>query len=296
MAKTASTKERNDGTKLENLVEFIESTFHPNDFEVKPRERVKDDEGNIIAELDILITGKVGQCPYKLLVECRDRPSVGPQGQSWIEQLHGRKVRFGFHNVIAVSSTGFTNPAKKAAAELGIQLRTFSEIPIADTWFPKSMCWLKHDLYVHSPRIIPIVPEEKTLNQEFMARISSTTVKIVNAESLSEVKPLKLWNTYSSEYSPKLGCATKKTVQTVVTVDGEFLNAYRMKFEDDFYPIEKIIFPIDNTTSIISVPLSKLGSYTNENGEGNLAGTFYLKNEQFELSTFVIANPKDGDE
>ena len=59
-----------------------------------------------------------------ILLECRDRPSRGPAPKSWIEQLIGRREVHGFHKVWAVSTTGFSSPAKKTALTHDIGLKT----------------------------------------------------------------------------------------------------------------------------------------------------------------------------
>lgn len=118
----------NDGRSLENLVAFVEGQLLPPGFEVKANSRVLNDEGVQVAELDIEIRGKVGSTTIAWLIECRDRPSQGPAPASWIEQLVGRRARFGFSKVTAVSTTGFAPGARGFAAEAGIELRGVTSI------------------------------------------------------------------------------------------------------------------------------------------------------------------------
>jgi hypothetical protein len=112
-----------DGKQLEALVAFVERTLLPQGFEVKTNERVYNDEGVQIAELDIEIRGKVGSGNIAWLIECRDRPGKGPAPGSWIEQLVGRRTRFRFNKVTAVSTTGFAVGAIEFAHSQGIELR-----------------------------------------------------------------------------------------------------------------------------------------------------------------------------
>nr|WP_244551712.1 hypothetical protein [Aromatoleum tolulyticum] len=81
------------------------------------------DEGVQIAEFDIEIRGKVGSTSISWLIECRDRPGQGTAPGSWIEQLVGRRDRFGFNKVTAVSTTGFAAGAADYARKAGIELR-----------------------------------------------------------------------------------------------------------------------------------------------------------------------------
>lgn len=111
-----------DGKQVEELVAFVEKTLLPEGFEVKPNRRVYADGGQI-AEFDVEITGKVGSGKFSWLIECRDRPADGPAPGSWIEQLLGRRTRFGFNKVTVVSTTGFASGAIEFARAQGIELR-----------------------------------------------------------------------------------------------------------------------------------------------------------------------------
>jgi hypothetical protein len=112
-----------DGEHLEALVAYVEKTLLPEGFAVTTNEHVFNDEGIQIAEFDIEIRGKVGSTTIAWLIECRDRPSSGPAPDSWIEQLVGRRTRFGFNKVTAVSTIGFAVGASEFAVEQGIELR-----------------------------------------------------------------------------------------------------------------------------------------------------------------------------
>ena len=112
-----------DGRQLEALVAFVEKTLLPQGFAVSTNERVFNDDGVQIAEFDVEIRGRVGSTNIAWLIECRDRPADGPAPGSWIEQLVGRRVRFGFNKITAVSTTGFTHGATEFAQAQGIELR-----------------------------------------------------------------------------------------------------------------------------------------------------------------------------
>ena len=112
-----------DGKQLEALVSFVEETLVPPGFEVKANRRVFNDEGVQVAEFDIEIRGKIGTTTIAWLIECRDRPGQGAAPGAWIEQLVGRRDRFGFNKVTAVSTTGFAAGAVDYASRAGIELR-----------------------------------------------------------------------------------------------------------------------------------------------------------------------------
>lgn len=123
---------RNDGKKLEELVKLVESIDLPPGFKVETNTPVYDDDNNQIAELDILITGKVGTVNYRTLYECRDRPSGGAADGAWIQQLIGRRDVLGLTSVVAVSTTGFSPSAEKFAKDRNIELRTVDTLTEAD--------------------------------------------------------------------------------------------------------------------------------------------------------------------
>ena len=119
---------KKDGKKLEGLVTFVEEKLLPQGFDVKTNERVYNDDGVQIAEFDIEIRGKVGSTSIVWLIECRDRPSDGPAPGSWIEQLVGRRDRFRFDKVTAVSTTGFAAGAIEFAQSEGIEIREVMDL------------------------------------------------------------------------------------------------------------------------------------------------------------------------
>lgn len=114
---------KNDGTNLERLVKRIEKSLVPEGFSVEVNRRSYED-GLLVGEFDIVITGKVGSIPVKYLFECRDRPSDGPQGRGWIQQIIERRSDFKFDGVVAVSTTGFAPQAISLAKRENVSLRT----------------------------------------------------------------------------------------------------------------------------------------------------------------------------
>ncbi len=85
-------------------------------------------DGVQIAEFDIEIRGQLGTTEIRWLIECRDRPANGRAPASWIEQLVGRRTRFRFNKVTAVSTTGFADDALAFADREGIETREVNAI------------------------------------------------------------------------------------------------------------------------------------------------------------------------
>ena len=118
----------NSGKELESLVKNIESALLPLGFKITSRDKIFDDGGNQIAEFDIFISGKLGTTEINWLIECRDRPSKGAAPVSWIEQLVGRRDRFNFNKITAVSTTGFSKSAMDYANKAGIEIRSVKQL------------------------------------------------------------------------------------------------------------------------------------------------------------------------
>ena len=95
-----------DGKRLEALVALIEKLHLPEGFKITTNKRVYED-GVQVAELDVIVEGRLGTTDLKWLIECRDRPRDGPAPSAWIEQLIGRKQRLNLNKVTAISTTGF---------------------------------------------------------------------------------------------------------------------------------------------------------------------------------------------
>ena len=116
------------GKELESVVAKIEKLLLGSGYSVKVNEKIFDENGCQIAEFDITLEGTIGSTKFRWLIECRDRPSQGPAPGSWIEQLSGRKNRYQFDKVIAVSTTGFSPSAIEAAKELNVVTRQVSTV------------------------------------------------------------------------------------------------------------------------------------------------------------------------
>lgn len=128
---------RKTGKSLEKFVEKIESIYRDDNTTIETNKRVIED-GETLAEFDIVVEGNFCSTTIKWLIECRDRPSSSSEGVSWIEQLSGRKNNYNFDRVTAVSTTGFSPAAVKIAEKSGIELRELDLVEEEDIdWLPK---------------------------------------------------------------------------------------------------------------------------------------------------------------
>lgn len=117
--------------QFELLVSRIEASLAPSGAAVLSPDRIPDLVTGQLREVDASIRMQVGTTPILITVECRDRSTV--QDDTWIEQLAKKKEKIGASATIAVSSRGFTGPAKISASHYGIQLRTLTETSGTDS-------------------------------------------------------------------------------------------------------------------------------------------------------------------
>lgn len=168
---------KSDGKRLESLVAFVEKTLLPEGFTVTTNERVFNEEGIQIAEFDVEARGRIGTTDFAWLIECRDRPSSGPAPGSWIEQLVGRRQRFCFNKVTAVSTTGFAVGAVEFALLQGIELRevkTLSPEDFADWLALQYITQHIRHTTLHSASFLLSESTSENLRQALQERLAKT--------------------------------------------------------------------------------------------------------------------------
>ncbi len=116
--------------QFEKLIAQIESAMAPSGAVIKSPDRISDNLTGEAREVDASIRYKVGTVPILITIECRDRSGV--DDVRWIEQLVEKKRSIGASITVAVSSSGFTEPAIKKAALSGIEIRTLTDASASD--------------------------------------------------------------------------------------------------------------------------------------------------------------------
>jgi hypothetical protein len=114
--------------QFEILISQLQKMLAPEGAEIHSPERFYYEDGQQKAEVDITLRLNNGSSSLLIGFECRLRPSDGRQGPDWIENIAGRRDLINAHHMVAISGTGFTEPAKRAAEKLGIGLRVIDNI------------------------------------------------------------------------------------------------------------------------------------------------------------------------
>ena len=118
------------GRELERLVSILEGGFPSSDVVIKSPDHIEDKITGNKREVDVSIRGKMGSHNILIVLECHDhkyRDDV-----TWIEQLQTKTEDLNANKVIAVSSSGFSEPAETKAKHYGIEVRTIDEISNED--------------------------------------------------------------------------------------------------------------------------------------------------------------------
>ena len=123
------------GRELEILIAQIENEINRlsgNSVVVKSPDNILNKLTGTTQEVDVSIRYKIGSVSILIIIECRDRKNN--EDIMWIQQLNSKKENLGANALIAVSSSGFSQPAITLAKQYGIDIRTFKEVESGSEW------------------------------------------------------------------------------------------------------------------------------------------------------------------
>lgn len=113
------------GRETELVLKELESLSLKDQAEIKSPDFIRDVVTGQKREVDISIRFKVGTHEFLTVIECRDRKKS--QDATWIEQIVTKTRNIHANRVIAVSTSGFTDGAKKLAEHENVILRTLRD-------------------------------------------------------------------------------------------------------------------------------------------------------------------------
>ena len=257
----------NDGSELERLVKLIEGCVLSKGFKVDSRQPVYNDDGIQIAELDIVITGKVGSASLKWLIECRDRPSDGPAPGSWIEQLTGRRGRFKFDKVMAVSTTGFAAGAKEEAERTGIDLRLFQNLSYDDVsnWLPSNAPLIIRQGLFNAVRVHLSPPNDCHTAEECAVMFGIDEARLVHRNSGEALSIKQLWQKVIGDDSLYDDLAPNGAAKTAtVAVDPQMREQYSFDIDGVGWLIDQIEFDAEFRLIVPIMPLVQAAQYQSQ--------------------------------
>jgi len=115
------------GRDFEELIARIERLLSPIGAQIKSPDRLVDKITGQLREVDASVRVPEGKSFKIITIECRDHKK-GKQDDRWIEQIVTKRDKLGVAKTIAVSSSGFSESAKRTAQHYGIELREMSRI------------------------------------------------------------------------------------------------------------------------------------------------------------------------
>jgi len=269
------------GKQLEQIVKQIEKLLLPSNFQIKSNERVFNEEGVQIAEFDIEIEGRLGSTDIKWLIECRDRPANGPAPGSWIEQLVGRRDRFGFNKVTAVLTTGFSEGASQYAAESGIELRTVKEITfdgISD-WFLLSHITIFNHCGNMSKALLIIDSKESSARRNALKDIiqgRGNDPILISTETGQAVRILDAFSSLLSEHAELFNGIKPDTDTKEIKIRAEYSNEkshFIISTPEGDVRIKEIFFEAYLSIKTEKVPIEKIIQYSRDSGAEEISKT-----------------------
>lgn len=134
--------------RFEKVTARIEASLAPIGAVVVLNDKIRDNETGRLREVDAAIRFRAGTINILINLECRRRGAR--QDVTWIEQLVTKKRKIGAATTIAISLSGFSEPARKTASQNGIELRTLYELEVGE------LSWLQFlhlDLHLNSTAV-----------------------------------------------------------------------------------------------------------------------------------------------
>ena len=190
--------------QFEQLVARIEKTLAPKGAIVKSPDRIQDILTGSLREVDASIKIKVGSVPILITVECRKRSTT--QDDTWIEQLATKKEKIGAAKTLAISASGFSEPAKVTARLKGIELRTIDQVNDADIIdLIKSVVLVHKILRIKVNNISAEIDSETPFVYKFHSEGSNGAVRaLVRVEDNRYVSPYDILNLLMQEHSSEM--------------------------------------------------------------------------------------------
>lgn len=131
--------------RFQQLVATVEAALGSN-ANVQSPAKIRDRDG-VVREVDVLIEFTHAWRTHRIGIECRRR--IRPQGVDWIDEIVGKYRNLSMDKVVAVSESGFTEPAMTKARANNIEALTLRECDMSDWAFALRMGYIR----VSVPRV-----------------------------------------------------------------------------------------------------------------------------------------------
>ena len=166
--------------EFQQIVAYIYSQIVPAGGGVEESAFLREDGTGEPREVDILIGHNIVGHNIKIAVECRDY--TRDQNVEWIDNLIGKYSRLRVNQVVAVSSSPFSETAKTKAAKHNIEAITVNEALTTD-WVNRIERWKG---MVHSFTLMRIVTLDAKGNELTYSEVSPDGTKATHRDQDSE--------------------------------------------------------------------------------------------------------------
>jgi hypothetical protein len=259
--------------EFQDLVARIERLAAPLGAKVKSPDRIRDKVTGQLRDVDASIRYRVGTTEILIAIEARHRNGV--QDVTWIEQLAGRRDSIGAHATIAVSSTSFSEPARKLAEARGIALRNVRETTDDEItrWFVPVQRIKPAVIFVAwEPHFYGCDPTREDV--DLLAATVNAAVERDGAKAkvfLFRGKPVSLWDLFMQTHGNRGtrlfdGCDDIGTPQRRLLTIKLDPNLVRVRTIDGMRDVESLRMIVDLTTVAEAVPPTLAVSYDSAGG------------------------------
>ena len=295
----------NSGKNLELLVKKVEEILLPEGFRVESREKIFNDEGVQVAELDVLISGKLSTTEIQWLIECRDRPSEGSAPTSWIEQLVGRRDRLKLNKVTAVSTTGFSPGAIDYAREAGIEIRTVKDVSreeVADWLSIPGMVLVEQKGDLLTAHIFAHNATQEQLNElgNLLQNFKTRELVFVHTGTGDKLSLMDVWRDGMNQFPDLFDEIVPGSEPTQKSLSVNYVNPnsrYMIALENSMVHIERIDFRANLSIKKTDIPISKITKYSTDLHGDTIAETVHfvleVENSNVDLAIHKV-NDREG--
>jgi Restriction endonuclease len=166
--------------EFQQVVAYIYSQIVPSGGRVTESAFLREDGTGEPREIDVLIDHKIVGHDIKIAVECRDY--TREQNVEWIDQLIGKYSRLRVNQIVAVSSSPFSEAAKIKAAKHNIEAITVNEALTTD-WINRIERWKG---MTHSFTLMRIVTLDANGSEITYSEVSPDGTKATHRDQDSE--------------------------------------------------------------------------------------------------------------
>lgn len=255
------------GRAFEKLISLLEKGLNSDEVLINSPDFLIDKITGENREVDISVRKKIEGKEIIIIFECRDRKSTSDV--IWIEQLATKVHDLGVFKIIAVSSSKFSNGAKKKARYYNIELRKIDEITNDQLqgWLIPSGVFIT--VQHHNIIECTILTDNPTQFKEEMQ--FDTTKKLFIHHAGNKFSPNDLFNLIpnKNKYLPSISLDSKEKKRIELKFDLRS-NGISIQNSSQLMKIDGVILTVDiwNETEFIST--TKMGTYSNE--ENRVAG------------------------